>query len=200
VAIGAREWSQHAEVVGRITLAWNAAVYQLLRVFTHLTGLDSPYAEAIFFSHRSDQGQRLLIRRIVNAVELPDPYKTTLEKLLKRLDKVATDRNLAAHTPFGISLYDPQSGQWGARVVAALTPPHDPRLKQDFDAQFRKAEEELSVVGRELNEWIIHSPYPPRPWGSPIFVGTGEWSAPPQTYGLNVPGETVDPPEDFSEP
>lgn len=161
-----------------MTLSWNHCVHQLLRIFCHLSGLGSPVAEAIFFSHQSDKGQRLLIKRVAESVGLSEPHRRELEKLLKGLDAVATGRNLAAHTIFGVSLFDPVTGAWGARVVPALHPPQDARLEADFEAQFRRVEHKLQTLYRRLEEWLIHTPYPERPWkGIPNFTGP-------------IPGET----------
>ncbi len=33
--LGDEEWRAHAELIGRVTIAWNHCVYQLLRVFRH---------------------------------------------------------------------------------------------------------------------------------------------------------------------
>lgn len=59
-ALGEKEWQEHAALIGVVSLAWNQTVHQLLRVFCHLTGLESPLAEAIFFSPQSDSVQRNL--------------------------------------------------------------------------------------------------------------------------------------------
>jgi hypothetical protein len=168
---GREEWNLHAELIGRVTLSWNQNVHQLLRIFSHLTGLSSPLTDALFFSHQSDRGQRQLIRRTADAVGLRQEDKTALLKILKRLDAVSTGRNLAVHTVFGLSLFDPTTGAWGPAVVPALRPAQDPRLETDFASQFERIDRKLEAIYRDLEDWLVHTPFPVRPWGMPPFVG-----------------------------
>lgn len=168
-ALGEKEWNEHAALVGAVTLAWNHNVHQMLRIFCHLTGLESPLAEAIFFSHQSDRSQRMLVQNVAKAVGLDEPYVKTLDKLIRRLDKAASGRNLAAHTIFGVTLFDAHSGAWGPKVVPALATPQDKRLEVDFDRQFRRVEHELRAIYDDLEAWLLHTPFPDRPWGHPPF-------------------------------
>ena len=165
--LGEKEWLEHATLIGTVTLSWNRAVHQLLRVFTHLTGIETPVAEAIFFSPQSDSSQRYLIKRVAEAVGLDKIHQDELNKLLKRLEGVSTGRNLAAHIIFGVSAFDPISNTWAPKVVPALTPPQDRRLENDFDAQFREVERKLAQIYHDLEHWLIHTPYPNRPWPGP---------------------------------
>lgn len=171
MAIGEEAWRRHAERVGRVTLAWNTATMQLLRVFSHLTGLGSPLAETLFFSHKSDRAQRGLIKAVAAIGDLADGDRKTLVTILKELDGVAVGRNLAAHTIFSVSLFEPETGVWGPRVVPALTPPQDPRLSDDFDAQFAAVEQELASLHRRLEDWLVHTPFPTRQWSGAPFLG-----------------------------
>jgi hypothetical protein len=167
---GQDEWRQHAEVVGRITLAWNHNVYQLLRVFEHLTGLPEPAARAIFFSHRSDWQQRRMIDGVAKAVGLAEADHASLKKLLKRIGEAADHRNLAAHTIFGLR-QGWADGAWRAQVVPALGSDHDERLEPDFTGQFRQVERELSAIVQDLEHWLLHASIPDRPWGCQPFPG-----------------------------
>lgn len=164
---GEAEWQKHAALVGSVTLAWNRTVHQLLRVFTHLTGVESPVADAIFFSPQSDSGQRRLIKRVAKAVGLSVDHRETLNKLLRRLDEVSTKRNLAAHVIFGITAFDQATGTWGPKVVPVLDPPQDDRLHEDFTRQFSEAERTLGGIYNELEHWLVHTPFPERAWGGP---------------------------------
>lgn len=166
-ALGEKEWKAHAELIGRVILAWNNNVHQLLQIFIHITGLDSPLADAIFFSHQ-DRGQRMLIRQLAATVGIEPEAQKRLSKLLERLEKVSTGRNLAAHTIFGVSLFDRATGAWGPIVVPALR--QDTRLEADFTGQFERAERELAAIYRGLEEWLLHTPFPERPWGTPPIV------------------------------
>lgn len=165
--LGEKEWNEHAALIGAVTLAWNRTVYQLLRVFIHLTGVESPLADAIFFSPQSDSSQRRLIKRVAEAVGLTKADQDALHKLLSRLDKLSTGRNLAAHVIFGVTAFDQATGIWGPKVVPALTPPQDHRLHDDFTAQFKKAERDLDQIFRDLEHWLVHTPFPARAWGGP---------------------------------
>jgi hypothetical protein len=185
--LGEKEWRAHAELIGRVTLSWNHNVHQLLRVFTHLTGLDSPLADEIFFSHQSDKGQRLLIKRVTSCVDIPDSAQKALKKLLKRLEDVSTGRNLAAHIIFGISLFDRNSGGWAPTVVPALMPPQDKRLEDDFKAQFEQVDRDLQAIYKELEEWLITTPFPERPWGLPAILGAAPVYVEPDCAGSDTP-------------
>jgi len=168
-ALGAQEWQEHAALVGQVTLSWNRTVHQLLRIFIHLTGIESPLAEAIFFSPRSDSAQRRLIKDVANAVDLNASSLKDLEKIFKRLDKASTGRNLAAHMIFGICMFDPETGAWGPKVVPALPTTQDPRLAADFTAQFKSVNGQLASIYQELEEWLLRAPIPDRSWGIPPF-------------------------------
>lgn len=164
--LGEKEWRDHAELVGSVTLAWNQTVHQLLRVFTHLTGIESPLAEAIFFAPQSDSSQRRLIKRVAEVVGLADKDRAALADILKQIDKVSSGRNLAAHIIFGLTAFDPETGSWGAKVVPALAT-QDKRLEADFQAQFRDVEQKLYAAHQALSDWVIHTPYPPRDHDGP---------------------------------
>ncbi|MDR6624470.1 hypothetical protein [Caulobacter segnis] len=167
-AIGETEWREHAALVGEVTLAWNHTVHQLLRIFCHLTGLEDPLASAIFFSHKSDAAQRGMVKIVAQVVGLTQDDLVKLTKLLKRLEEVSSNRNLAAHTIFGVTMFDPETNLWGPKVVPALMG-QDKRLEPDFAAQFRRAERTLKTIYDDLEYWLIHTPFPPRAWGAPPF-------------------------------
>ena len=164
---GEAEWQEHAALVGSVTLAWNRTVHQLLRIFTHFTGVESPVADAIFFSPQSDGAQRRLIKRVLDVVGLSNDHRDMLNKLLKRLNEVSTKRNLATHVIFGITAFDQATGAWAPKVIPVLNPPQDARLHTDFARQFREAESTLDAIYRELEHWLVHTPFPERAWGGP---------------------------------
>jgi hypothetical protein len=166
VALGEVEWREHAALVGSVTLAWNQCVFRLLQIFVHLTGIESPLAEAIFFSHQ-DRGQRQMIQRIVEGIELDEIHVKSLGKLLKRIEKASPGRNLAAHIIFGVTAFDMTTGGWGPKVVPVLTPSQDKRLEKDFAQQFQKVEKTLWSIAGDLEQWVINTPFPPRSWGHP---------------------------------
>ncbi|MGO6982516.1 hypothetical protein [Rhizobium leguminosarum] len=114
-AFGEKEWQEHAALIGVVSLTWNQTVHQLLRIFCHLTGLESPLAEAIFFSPQSDSVQRNLIKRVATAVGLAERDQKMLERLLKRLEGASRGRNLATHMIFGITAFDQETGIWGPK-------------------------------------------------------------------------------------
>lgn len=171
MTIGEAEWNQHAQIIGRLMLAWSRTTYQLLRVFTHLTGLGSPLAEPLFFSHASDAGQRKLLISVAEAVGLPTEPKAQLKKLLKRLEDIAAARNIAAHTTFGMTLFDAESGAWGPKVIPALGQHVDKRRQTNLDRQFREAIAELDSIFNDLETWLVHTQFSDRMWGHPPFVG-----------------------------
>lgn len=170
--IGETEWKAHAELVGQVMLAWSRNTYQLLRVFTHITGLGSPLAETLFFSHASDAGQRKMLLEIATAMELSPGPTDELKRIFKRLEKVAGARNVAAHTPFGITLFDLETGAWGPKVIPALGRHVDKRRETDVLRQLQKADAELASIYDALEHWLVHTKYPQRLWsGRETFVG-----------------------------
>lgn len=152
-------------------MSWNQNVLQLLRVFSHLTGMVSPLTDAIFFSSKSDATQRRMVLDVAAVVGLaPEPEKV-LRRLVRRLEEAAVTRNLATHVIFGVSPVDPGTGAWNPTMVPALSPRQDRRLREDFATQFRELERKLDATFRELEDWLVHTPFPPRPWGHPPFPG-----------------------------
>lgn len=169
--IGETAWNDHALLIGRLMLAWTRVTHQVLRVFTHLTGLGSPIAEVVYFSHASDAGQRKLVLSIAEAVKLPPEPSAKLKRLFKRLETVAKARNVAAHTTFGLSLFDAEAGTWGPKVVPALGPHVDKRRERDVVSQFQRAVVELDSIYNDLEAWLVHTPFPDRLWPHQSFVG-----------------------------
>jgi hypothetical protein len=169
--IGEKEWNDHAQLTGQVMLAWSRTTYQLLRVFTHLTGLGAPLAETLFFSHASDASQRKLLISICEAVALAEEPKAQLRKLLGRLNDAAAARNVAAHSIFGVTLFDEASGARGPKVVPVLGQHVDRRRKADVDAQFREAILELARIFDDLDTWLANTQFPERMWGHPPFIG-----------------------------
>jgi hypothetical protein len=170
--IGQTEWKVHAELVGQVMLAWSRNTHQLLRVFTHITGLGSPLAETLFFSHASDAGQRKMLLDLATAMELPPGPTGELKRIFKRLERVAGARNVAAHTPFGMTLFDQETGAWGAKVIPALGRHVDKRREADVVRQLQRADAELAAIYDALEHWIVHTQYSARLWRSgETFVG-----------------------------
>ncbi|WP_454685347.1 hypothetical protein [Ancylobacter moscoviensis] len=153
-------------------LAWSRNTHQLLRVFTHITGLGSPIAETLFFSYASDAGQRKVLLDLAVALELGPVPTHELKKIFERLEKVAGARNVAAHTPFGLTLFDLGTGAWAPKVVPALGRHVDKRRQSDVVRQLREADAELSLIYDALEHWLLHTQYPERLWGKgKIFIG-----------------------------
>lgn len=171
MAIGEEEWNTHALLTGQVMLAWSRTTYQLLRVFTHLTGLGAPLAETLYFSHTSDASQRKLLMSVAEAVKVHKEPDAKLRRLLKRLEEVAAARNVAAHSIFGITLFDEESGAWGPKIVPVLGQHVDRRRKDDVERQLRDAVVELERIFEDLDIWLTSTPFPERSWGHPPFVG-----------------------------
>lgn len=170
--IGQTEWKAHAELVGQVMLAWSRNTHQLLRVFTHITGLGSPLAETLFFSHASDAGQRKMLLDLATAMKLSPGPTEELKRIFKRLERVAGARNVAAHTPFSMTLFDLETGAWGAKVTPALGRHVDKRREADVVRQLQGADAELASIYDALEHWIAHTQYPARLWGKgKTFVG-----------------------------
>ena len=176
--LGEAEWRRHAELIGRVALAWNANVHRLLKIFCFLTGMTSPLADAIFFASKSDAQQRQLIKRVAE-VTLVDPAAIrSLAALLDRLGKLAGGRNSAVHVIFGVSLFDPATSVWSPTVVPALTdPPQDTKLQADFKAQFEAAERNLVASREALDQWLVNTPRDLYPHRAPEIDWSGDAAA-----------------------
>jgi hypothetical protein len=118
--------------------------------------------------------------------------RAALLKHLKRLETISSRRNLAAHTIFGFQMIDPETSTWSPKVVPALPPELNGKLERDFVAQFERAERDLQAVYWGLEQWLDHSPYPPRPWGTPMLLGEPwPYVAPDLTDGETWPMSSI---------
>jgi hypothetical protein len=178
--LGEKERRDHAMLVGVVTLGWNRAVHQLLRAFTHLTGVESPLADVIFFGSRSDNAQRQMLARVAKTVDLTSKERDRLIPSIRRLDKAAVTRNAATHTIFGVTAYDRVTDRWGAKVLPLLDQTERSRLKEDFEAQFREVESELGAIYQELEDWLIATPIRHAPGPDRRF----HWRRRPRWRGL----------------
>lgn len=86
-------------LIGAITIASNAAYEQLFRLFWMASGLSKEAAEAIFFSIKSDSGQRNITRSIIScSKKVQENHKVNALEWIEFLEKKSSERNAAIHT------------------------------------------------------------------------------------------------------
>lgn len=86
-------------LIGAITIASNAAYEQLFRLFWMASGLPKEAAEAVFFSIKSDSGQRDITRNIVSCSEkVQQDHKSHALEWIRFLEEKSGERNAAIHT------------------------------------------------------------------------------------------------------
>jgi len=92
-------YSSMCYLIGAVTIAWNAAHEQLFRLFWMASGLPKEAAEAIFFSIKSDSGQREITRSIILCSEkVPQEHKSYALEWIDFMGKKSGERNAAIHT------------------------------------------------------------------------------------------------------
>lgn len=141
----------HAELIGRVTLAWTHVQYIMFLLFTEITRLPPDAAEGIFFSLKADSAQREITLAVADTLlgdtpSLRDRVKITL----REIGNLAGQRNAAAHTIWTIEV--PSGGFapiGGVRKHGSLT--------DDVPTQFRTLEKALMDHARDLGEQLFES-------------------------------------------
>jgi hypothetical protein len=126
----------HAELIGRVAMAWNSVQYMIFLLFTRLSGLSPSKAEAIFFALKADAAQRDITSELAAvALKARPPLLARCNTILRDIGKRAGERNAATHTI------------WEVGAAGAITPTQGVRvhtkLRADFTVQFRELESAL---------------------------------------------------------
>ena len=129
--------AEHAELIGRVAIAWNDVQRLIYLLFEHFSELPSEKAQAVFGAIGVDRTQRRIVLALGRIAMADDPdLVKRLGKALHALDKMAEERNAAIHTSWGVDLHT-------RRMAPANNMPVHSALKEDFVAQFTKLRDQL---------------------------------------------------------
>jgi len=139
----------HAELIGRVAIAWNdlhRVIGQLFEEFSN-----SETAKQRYWATRSDAGQRnLAFAAGMAALRLLPELRQRFETTMREIDALAGDRNAALHTYWTRNFPDRKIGPH------EQIPRHG-RLRDDFVAQFTDLVARLGRFQVEL--WNLHIDY-----------------------------------------
>jgi hypothetical protein len=133
-------------MLGRVTLVWNDCHSAVFTIFHDLSGMTWENSQAVFFSLQADQAQRRMTRALMRQVlasENDQPMLEHGEKLLKNLDDLAKERNVATHTMWAVLMPDRE-------ITPHPSMPRSSRLQKDFKTQFEKLTMKLAKLLRAL--------------------------------------------------
>src|ERR1700730_2372270 len=135
---------QHAAMLGHVSVAWNDVHWMLYRIFDVLSSMPTDQSKAAFFAIKADSTQRDIIQALAKVSLRPHPeLLTQFTELMKRISRVAGDRNAATHT------------MWATHYPSRMVTPHpwvptSGVLADDYETQFTKMTEDLRNIFREL--------------------------------------------------
>lgn len=115
--------ASHMKLIGQISWAMNSTQIFIFSALMRISKIDEALAQAIFFSIKSDAGQRDILTAIVNYVFRDEPGHDIFvryQKVISDVNKISGERNAFIHT---IWCYGPIEG-----VAADRTFPKHHRL------------------------------------------------------------------------
>lgn len=136
------QYAAHAALVGHVTLAWSNIHSQVFRIFALLCGLNGRRSEAVFFALKSDASQREITLAVINE-SLSEPLRKKGAVIFGRINGLAGERNLAAHTMWATLMP-------AGKIIPDPSVRKPPRLKDDFEQQFQSLIGKLRELFREL--------------------------------------------------
>lgn len=139
-----------ATTLGHVTIKYNEAQAFVLNIFINLSGAERHVARAMFFSIKSDAGQREMTIAMARALMVDDDDAETDEcrrvvSAIEALSKLAGERNAAIHTMWYLDSEDgetPDSPPDYWMIPDPNSIPH-PRLQDDVEKQFTTLIEKL---------------------------------------------------------
>jgi hypothetical protein len=138
--------AEHAEMIGRVAIAWADLDQILGNLFELFSGLTSDKARAIYFLPKSDRAQREMLRTVAKiALESHPDLWLSFKSAMDGIDTLSGERNAAIHQSWGVQFPDPTF------VPSHLTPTHK-ALKDDFVTQFQSLRTKLGDKFFELLE------------------------------------------------
>lgn len=145
-----------ALAIGKVTIAWNGAHETLFDIFHRVTAMTPDAADAVFFSIKSDRGQRDLVRKAAAVILSNSGRASELQELtayIKELDRMAEKRNTSIHTMWhGLLRWDadgrrivmkPRTLRSETESLATLEVP-------DYERDFRQLAADIQGVGLKL--------------------------------------------------
>jgi hypothetical protein len=138
--------AEHAELIGRVTVAWNDLNQILSILFEMLSGLPPEKANAIYSTPQSDRAQRDMLMAVAKIALEPHPsiwlpFKTCMEGI----NSLSSQRNAAIHTSWVLKIP-------GNEFAPSPILPKHKALKADFASQFQDLKAALHNKGFELLE------------------------------------------------
>jgi len=144
--------TEHAELIGRVVIAWNDVQWLVSVLFVDFSGMPDEQARDVFFTLKSDFAQRdIVLAAGKTALAKYPALWEQLQKTIKAINDLAGERNAAVHTMWGVEWV-----YWGGMSYSAkigLLPgvrPHK-RLRDDFVAQCAELRQKLEDHSMELN-------------------------------------------------
>ena len=139
--------ADHAELIGRVAIAWNDLNHMLSILFQMLSGLPADKARAIYFTPRSDTAQREILTAVGKAaLEVAHPALWTSFKIcMDGIGPLSGERNAAIHTSWVLVI--PEN-----KFAPSPAMPKHKALQTDFAQQFGALKERLGNKFFELNE------------------------------------------------
>jgi hypothetical protein len=165
-------WTPYIESVGRVMHAWNRFQETLGQIFLLVTGFDTRIGIAVRHAPKGDWVQRELLRAAIHAAYYnrtrlaEQRQKKDLVWLLNKADKLAEERNEAAHVPCTIGI---QSEKIVVQSLAYLGNPKARELVgDDIVGNFKSCELRVYILGKyaEDIECTLRDPQS-YPWPSP---------------------------------
>lgn len=141
-----------AVLIGAVTIAWNEAQETVFRLFHQLSGMPKPMAEAVFFSLRSDAGQRDIARAVCReCVGMAEEWRSEVISLITDLDRKSGERNAAIHT-----MWDSEGLYKGKIQPSQFIDPsyHNRTLKPDIVEQFKALLPEIMLINLKLQLYL----------------------------------------------
>lgn len=134
---------EFAMTLGHVTIKYNEAQAFVLHIFINLSGAERHIARTMFFSMKSDSGQREMTVAMARVVMVDDRGITDECKrvvaAIENLSKLAGERNAAIHTMWYLDSEEEESSD--APVTYRMGPDPNsiahPKLQKDVEKQFK---------------------------------------------------------------
>lgn len=138
-----KAFDKFAKTLGYVTIKYNEAQAFVLHIFINLSGAERHVARTMFFSMKSDAGQRDMTIAMARVLMVNEEGEATDEckrviTAIESLAKLAGERNAAIHTMWYLDGEDSESPDSPPDYWMIPDPnsiPH-PRLQQDVEKQF----------------------------------------------------------------
>ena len=132
-----------APLVGQVTIDWNHVQFWIFCIFWELLEVGFVPADALFFSIRSDKGQRDATSNLIKVSKIPSALKKTLSDLIKRTNELSGRRNAIIHAMIFV---------WEPSEAPVIFGSSSPRLSKKADVEVELAEliKEIGTLSLDL--------------------------------------------------